>query len=137
MPAYDSIDQFEFLQLDGMPDAVKEGVIQRTRAGAAGTKFKRTGRRGQQFTLHSKVDLASFAEWPSVYYGYLGLIGADPVDIVQGGLDFSQTETVFEVVNVRVTDAHACLTGSGGLNAPSFGWLECDWDIVPVELEEE
>ena len=137
MPAIDYIDEFPFLELRGMPDAVKRRLAIRDRAGVDGNSFKRTGRRGRMFTLHSRVDTAMFAETIPLFDEYCGLIGENPVDLVYGGIDFSESSTQFEVVDVRIRAMYAAVTGTGGLNPPSGGWLECDWDLVPVVIEEE
>ena len=129
-----SIGDFQFIALDGQPELIRQEIELVFRRGVNGAAFWRTGERGRPFRLRSRVDAQSKADAQALYATYKQLVGADPVTLVWSGLDYELRDGV-QVVVVDVTQADCrslAATGGTGLNPPSLGWLECDWELMAV-----
>lgn len=120
-----------FLSLNGPPPVrQQEGQII-VRPGVPGLAFWLTGERGQPFTLVSQVDCASKAAALAKRYEYRELVLAGKQDLVWGDHYFTTEDGAkVMVLAVRTLRVGELLTSSGGLNAPSLGYLDCEWDLV-------
>jgi len=133
----DRIGQCEFIALHGNPEGPRRLTELLSRPGVDGVAVWELGVRGTRFTLRSGVDLPSVQWAEYVMERYHELIGADPVQLVHGRIDYAPCGWQVAVLDVRRVRAVALLKSVGGLaqNAPSLGWLECDWDLVAVPVE--
>lgn len=134
-----SIGQFEFLTLHGNPEPLKEQTVLASRPGVAGVAVWTVSPRGVRFTLHSIVDAANLLAARQLFVQYKTLIGADPVELTWYDQAMADEPEQFKVIvlDVRPTQIKAIIGGVGGLNSPSAGWCECDWDLVAVSIPEE
>ena len=128
-----SIGDFQFLALHGDPEPLKEQTTLLSRPGVDGVAVWKTGVRGVRFTLRSVVDAESFAAARQLFADYRDSIGQDPVDLVWSDLSLAGEGFQVIVLDVRPAGIRAILGGVGGLNPPSTGWVEADWDLVAVE----
>lgn len=129
-----SLDQFDFLALHGNPDPLKEEVLVLSRPGVDGVAVWKIGKRGQKFTLRSVCDARDIAHARDLFCQYKALIGADPVSLTWADLPLANESAKVVVLDVRAATLKTILGGVGGLNPPSTGWVECDWDLVAVEV---
>jgi hypothetical protein len=132
-----SIGDHQFLRLAGNPEAIKERLVLLARPGVPGVAIWKSGQRGEPFTLRSIVDQANGPAAWSTYLAYCQLIGKDPVDLVWSGMLLTTETTKIAVLDVRQVRLIGLLGAIGGLNAPSHALLECEWNLVPVELPAE
>ena len=130
-----SIGQFEFLALHGNVEPLKEQTVVLSRPGVTGVAVWKTGTRGVRFTLRSVVDAESFEAARQLFADYKGSIGQDPVELVWSDLSLAGEGFQVIVLDVRPANIRGILGGVGGLNSPSLGWCECDWDLVAVTNE--
>lgn len=127
-----SIGDFSFIALLGNREPPREQLEIEARPSVNGLTIIRTGSRGTPFRLRSQVDAASYnAAW-STFRQYLSLINDDPQLLIQGGIYSSSEGYMVQVLDVHPVRIGPIKTASGGLNAPSLGWLECDWDLVAI-----
>lgn len=125
------IGEFLFLSLDGVPPCRKDELAVIVRPGVDGLAFLKTGKRGQQFTLRSRADYASREDAMVKRVEYAALVGAGKQALVWGDYPLdSENGAQVMVLDVRPIMAGELLVSSGGLNPPSLGYLECDWDLV-------
>ena len=124
------------MSLDGEVDAPREQVELLTRPGVPGIAILRQGRRGRPFQLRSFVDAPDLATARNYYVQYAALIGEAPVEIVKAGLSLSGEAFYVQVLDVRPLLIAPLLMAVGGLNPPSAASIECQWDLVGVELVE-
>ncbi len=126
-----SIGEFQFLSLDGVPPCRKDELAVIVRPGVDGLAFLITGKRGQPFTLRSRVDCESRDNAMAKRAEYAALVGAGKQTLVWGNYALaSEDDAKVMVLDVRPIMAGELLVSSGGLNAPSLGYLECDWDLI-------
>ena len=120
-----------FLTLDGTPPMrEQEGQII-VRPGVAGLAFWLTGERGQPFTLVSRVDCASKADALAKRYEYRQLVLAGKQSLIWGDHNLETEDGAkVMVLAVRPQRLGELLVSSGGLNSPSLGYLDCEWDLV-------
>jgi hypothetical protein len=128
-----SIGAFTFVTLAGDPSPLKQQTLVLARPGVDGVAVWLLGTRGEKFTLRSAVDAGSFSDARGLFTQYKALIGGDPVKLVWNGLKMEDETFAVIVLDVRPVSIRRILGGVGGLNAPSQGWCECDWDLVAVE----
>lgn len=128
------IDSLEFLTLDGPIGRRTEQLEIVQRPGVPDQGLWRTNLRGKPFELLSQVDCLSLADAHTTYAEeYVLLIGADPVNVIQGGVDFGTTEDLaFAVLDCQLVEARHILTAVGGLNPPSEGFLICRWTLLAL-----
>lgn len=127
-----SIGDFSFIALLGQREPPRQQLEIEARPSVDGLTIIRTGTRGAPFRLRSQVDAASYnAAW-TTFRSYLALIAADPVAMIQGGINSTAEGFKVQVLDVRPVKIGPLKTPVGGLNAPSLGWLECDWDLVAI-----
>jgi hypothetical protein len=129
-----SIGPHQFLILAGQivpPHEQVDDPVQRR--GVDGTGLWRTGRRGDKFSLRSKVDQPSLDAARLTFRQYQDLIGQDPQQLVQDDFDFSQQGFQVFVLKVHLAALKTIRTAVGGLNPPSLAWLEGDWELIAVE----
>lgn len=127
-----SIGTFTFLALDGHPVPPRDECVVLTRPGVEGAAVWRSGARGTRFTLRSFVDAKDLEAARGLYAGYLAAIGGDPLELTW--YDLKSTDEGYKVVvlDCRPAEIKAIIGGVGGLNPPSEGWCECDWDLIAV-----
>ena len=130
-----SIGEFQFLALHGDPEPLKEQTVVLARPGVTGVAVWKTGVRGVRFTLRSVVDAESFEAARQLFADYKGSIGQDPVSLIWSDLALDGEGFQVIVLDVRPASIRGILGGVGGLNPPSLGWCECDWDLVAVTNE--
>lgn len=131
----DGIDNFEVLGFQGQPEGPREWLEILARPGVDGLAFWKTGVRARPFILRSKVDLTNLLEAVQCFALYQQLIGADPVPLVWGGIDFTQYGYKFKVLDIRQIRASAIIGCVGGISPPSYGWLEAEWELVAVRMQ--
>jgi hypothetical protein len=130
----DQIESFWVLSFQGTPVGPQEFLEVLARPGVDGLAFWKTGIRGKPFTLRSKVDLVDLEQAVIVFSLYQQLVGADPVGLTWGGIQFGGYGYAFKVLDVRCLRAAAIAGCVGGLSPPSRGWLEAEWDLVAVRI---
>lgn len=133
MALTNKIGTFEFFDLAGTPETLKQQIGLFTRAGVDGVTLVDDGQRGAPFTLRSRVDMESLAAGRAEYVAYCDSIGSDPVDVTWRGVALSAEETKFVVLDVRLVDLRGLAVSSGGLRA-GLAWLECDWVLIAVKV---
>ena len=128
------IGDFSFIALLGNREPPRQQLEIEARPSVDGLTIIRTGSRGTPFRLRSQVDAVSYnAAW-TTFRQYLNLTNSDPVVLTQGGIVSTSEGFKVQVLDVRPVRIGPIKTSSGGLNAPSLGWVECDWDLVAVVL---
>lgn len=120
-----------FISLDGVPPVRQQQGQIIVRPGVDGNAFWLHGKRGTPFTLVSRVDCASKAAAMAKRYEYAELTFAGKQVLVWGdhALETEDGAKVI-VLDVRQRRVGELLVSSGGLNAPSLGYLECEWDLI-------
>lgn len=119
-----------FLSIDGVPPVRQEQGQLVVRPGVPGVAFVLTGKRGVPFTVRTRVDyaskavaLAKRAEYAELAFaGKQQLIWSDHPLLTEDGAQVM-------VLEVRTIACGELLVSSGGLNSPSLGYLECEWDL--------
>ncbi len=99
------------------------------RAGIQGSEVTRMGAKGRPFVLQSRVDLQSYEEAKTLLDDYLGLVGADPVSVTQGGVT---SQYLFIVLNINVLRIPPVAGGVGGFNSNPRALLECRWTLLAI-----
>jgi len=134
--AENRIGDFQFLALHGAPVGLSEQLLVLSRPSVDGVAIWKLGRRGRPFSLRSVVDATSFEAARAMHDRYLGLKGADPVDLVWSDIELTTEKIMVAVLDVRPVPGRtrSMLTLVGGLNPPSLGWVECDWDLIAVGI---
>jgi hypothetical protein len=129
------IGPFLFLNLQGPPNFTAHQVEPHVRPGIDGTAFRRTGLRGQPLRWRTLVDTPSFASAVTLFNLYLGLIGADPQEVVWA--DVPLIGQRYQVLEVHPIEMKATLLTTQGLYPPSLGLLSAEWIVWPVQHTEE
>ena len=127
-----SIGSFSFIALLGDLVPPREQLEVSARPAVEGVTVTRTGKRGMPFRLRSQVDQASYAAARATYRQYVDLIRDDPQVLIQGGVVSTSEFYKVQVLDVRAVRIGPIKSASGGLFAPSLGWLECDWDLIAI-----
>lgn len=126
------IGDFIFIALLGQREPPRQQLEIEARPSVDGLTIIRTGSRGVPFRLRSQVDQGTYNGAWTTFRSYLALINADPVAMVQGGINSTAEGFKVQVLDVRPVKIGPIKSSSGGLNAPSAAWLECDWDLVAI-----
>jgi len=129
------IGNFEFLDLQGNPDSLKEQIEVTIRPGVDGIAVWKTGVRGKPFTLRSVVDALDVFHARQLFKAYADLVGADPVQLIWADMAAADDNVLIVVLDVRPISIRQIAGGVGGLNPPSCGWCECDWDLILITKE--
>lgn len=127
-----SIGNFAFIALHGDPAPPREQLEVSARPAVEGVTVTRTGKRGVPFRMRSQVDQASYETARATYRQYVDLIRDDPQVLIQGGVVSTSEFYKVQVLDVRAVRIGPIKSASGGLNSPSLGWLECDWDLIAI-----
>lgn len=121
-----------FLSIDGVPPVrQREGQLV-VRPGVNGVAFVLTGKRGTPFSVRTRVDCESKAAAMAKRVEYTELVFAGKQTMVWGDhplLTDGDSAKVM-VLAVRPLICTQVVTSSGGINAPSGGYLECEWDLI-------
>lgn len=132
------IGNFNFLDLRGGVQLLRQETERLVRPGVAGQGLKLTGVRGKPFSLRSVVDAPNIGYAEDFYYGYLNLVGNGPQQLIQHSLDYLGAYGYAALVlDVEQALVKRSLLTIGGLNPPSLGWLECVWHLVMVQVNQE
>lgn len=131
----DSIGEFAFISLRGPVEATKQEVTADTRPGVDGATLMRQGRHPRPFTLRSIVDAPSFFLARTLFVEYTQYIGAGVFPLEWSAYDIStEPGTPYvAVIDVRQVRCCSCRMAIGGINPPSLGYLEADWDLLLIE----
>jgi hypothetical protein len=132
--AENRIGQFDFLTLYGAPHGLSEQLLVDRRAAVAGVAIWKQGLSGTPFQLQSYVDAPDFAEARAYHDQYLGLKGADPVDLVYGGIALTSASLLVAVLDVRLIRVQSLAIMVGGLNPPSRGAIRCNWQLIAISI---
>jgi hypothetical protein len=125
-----------FLDITGFPELYQQQLEPVVRAGIDGTGFWETGSRGRPFSIRTAVDAASLAEAFATYARYCEFPAADPKPMVYADIDLEGYGYQFQALSVRPIAICALAAASGGLNPPSLGWCEAEWQLVAVQMVE-
>lgn len=137
MATVNFIGPHNFLSLDGGVETLKQDNQLMVRPGVPGVGIQLTGKRGKPFRLRSRVDAPSVIDAQNFKQDYNSLIGdGNPYDLAQYGAVYSNLGIGFLVLDVRTVKLSALAYFQGGLNPPSLGWLECEWELVCVALQQ-
>lgn len=127
------IDTFDFITIEGNPEAIKSRLAVFARAGVPGVQICDEAQRGEPFQVVTKVDCEDFASARLLYLLYCDLIGSSAVGMTWNGWDlFIENGTSVVVLNVEQLACRALAAASGGLNPPSRAWLVCRWTLIPI-----
>jgi hypothetical protein len=130
-----SIGEFEFFSLSGMPEAEKTGISISARAGVDGISAWKTGRRGRGGTVRSVVDCLDLAAAGRLFLAYCQLIAADPQEVYWADISLSSHDVKYLVVDVRLVQNKRIYNSVGGtLDGEAEAILICDWDLLPVAI---
>lgn len=128
------IGSFFFVALRGYPDVPKPQLEVETRPAVNGAQVTFLGYHPQRFTLRSQVDAPTFFAARQLFIAYQSLIGAAPVLCIWSGYDLSAEGLLHLVLDVRCVQCKTIPLAIGGINPPSQGYLECDWDLLPLTV---
>ena len=128
-----SIGPFWFVELRGQPIPPQDRILADDRPGVDGTEFTLAGKHGPPFSLVSSVDAQSYPHAHWFLTLYKEAIAAEPLELVQAGVDMLQFGYLVKVVNVEALDIRK-ITGATGytLNPPSEGWIVARWDLIAI-----
>lgn len=129
-----SIGPFAFISLDGVPPPVCQQPEVVAHPGVDSLSVWRTGKRGRPFTVRSRVDCASKAAAFALRKQYTEQIATGPHLMTWSDQLLVSEQAQVIVLDVRPGQVQELLGSSGGLNPPSLGWLECEWDLILVEV---
>lgn len=125
----------EFLGWRGVRQPPRDVVAIDERDAIDGSEVTLLGKKGRPFTLISWVDCPDYqATWDRYNAQYLPLIRQDPLVLIVGGISSLAENYKVSVLDVRVVRALPIIPGTGGLNPPSLGYLECAWDLLGIPL---
>ena len=131
----DYLGSIPVLAFRGNPERLKEMAQCLSRPGVEGVAVWRTAKRGLPFQLRSESDARSLSHATALYRWYCAQIAQDPQPLVWKALDLSRDRIGVVVLDVRMAVCTRQLLGVGGLFPPSQAWLECDWSMVAVPLQ--
>jgi hypothetical protein len=120
-----------FLGLTGDISPPKEVVSADERPAVNGTELTKEGQKGRPFVMVSWVDAESYDAARADALEYRDLIGAEPVEMVVGGVSSNLEGYKVAVLDVQAK-ASALAASKGGLNAPSLGLVEAQWTLIAI-----
>lgn len=130
------IGPYRVIAFEGDPGTLREWVELVRRPGVDGTGIWRTGRRGREFRLTSKVDAVDPAHARRILRDYTTLIGANPVRLIWDSIDLVAAEGVLVAVLDVQPAGRAGVRGigaaAGGLLSQPAGYLAADWRLMPI-----
>lgn len=125
------IGSFYFLSIDGVPPVRQQQPQVIVRPGVDGVSFWLTGSRGVPFTVRTRVDCESKDDAFAKRYEYSQVVGVGKLPMVWGDQSmFLEDNAQVMVLAVRPIVCRELLASSGGLNSPSEGYLEAEWDLI-------
>jgi len=138
MPGHYQIGDHLFLSA-GFPEPVKERPLLMDRPGVEGSAIWLTGQRGKRYTVITKTDAHNLDHATELFAQYRALIGADPVEMIWAGLPMTNETTKIAVLDVRTAPGYPVRMAAAtpSLFPPSLGYIECEWDLVTIPIEEE
>jgi hypothetical protein len=130
------IDQFEFINLSQAAIPPKDMIAIHSRPGVEGVELRRTGKRGEKFTVRTLADAADKDAALALYKQYLTLIDEGPVDFIFLGATEPHKVQVLDVQPVP-GEIRAVLFALGPSGTASYGWCACDWTLIEITPVEE
>lgn len=138
MALLNQIGPFYFLDLAGGIFLPQQDNRLLERPGVPGVGLQLTGARGKPFRLRSRVDVQTVFACDDLYNQYTQIVADGAYPIAQYGNDLTGALGVAVLVQrVTVAKKSSALLVVAGLSPPSKGWLECDWDLVCVQLAQQ
>lgn len=133
-----SIGPYRFLELRGVPDFIGERIEAIQRPGVDGTTFRKLGKHGRPFQCLSRADMLNLMTADGYAKEYKGLIGQGSQELIRAGIPHSIYGVAFVVLGVKPVVTRVLGTSSGGLYGTlGRAWLECIWQLMPVDISEE
>ena len=130
------VDQFTFEFWRGSPPSrITESVQRFERAGTEGSTFRTLAKRGEPFECELVSWFSTRLKARDEIRQYLGLIGADPVEVRREGEDLLAKDGVkFLVLDVReiLCQTNALLLGPGK-NYANGVEIVTRWTMAPVD----
>lgn len=128
-----SIDDFQFISLEGAVDMPGQQIVVDSRPGTRGMEFTLLGVKGQPFVMVSLVDMDSIFDADLQLAAYKGLIESDPVNVWKNGVALIGFRV--KVLNVTKMRVDKINTAVGNKLSPLSGaLLECRWDLIAVPV---
>jgi len=131
------IGPYQFVTLTRPPTGITPGTQLMTRPGVDDVAVWLTGSRGRPFVLRSGCDTVTYALATEAYSLYRTLVGVNPMHLIQGDVTWTNGNiriVVLDVMPAGEDGIRALMGGVGGLNPPSYGWIECDWTLCFVDI---
>jgi hypothetical protein len=122
------------LEITGIPVLGHSQLEAVERPGIEGTGFWDTGNRGKPFALHTVCDYASIGDALDAYSRYALLAAEGPQDLTFADVAYNRYGFLFQVLAVRAITVCALAWATGGLNPPSLGWCEAEWQMCAVPI---
>lgn len=124
MPALvNSIGAYTFIDLRGNLDPRQERLELLVRQGYDGLIARRTGSRGEPFSLTTVSYATDFETAKDVTFAFKALVGSDPLTIVKYSVDWGE----YLLRAVRETQCRAMLNSTAG----AYGVrMEHQWEFV-------
>ena len=133
-----SIGPYRFLELRGVPDFIGERMEAIQRPGVDGTTFRKLGKHGIPFACVSRVDCLTMQSAGALVTLYKGMLGIGPQELIRAGIPQSIYGVAVVTLEIKPIVTRAIGVCSGGLNGVlSRAWLECIWQLMPVEVSGE
>lgn len=128
------IGPHQFLSLRGSWQPPREEVQLQARPGVDGLIAWLRGRRGVPFTLLSQVDQPTLPVAYDTFATYLELVGQGAQQLLVSDRDLTELGFGVLVLDVRLVQAKWLGSATLGLFPPSGAFLECEWDLVAVDV---
>jgi hypothetical protein len=123
-----------FLDIRGVPDLLKARLQLVVRSGVDGTAIWDDGTRGQPFTVRAISDAETIGDAFDKFVRCTQLVDADPIDVRWAGAWLSMLGVLYQVLDVRPVEVCSLANASGGMNWPSLGWCELEFDLLAVPV---
>jgi len=131
-----AIAEYPLLNLGPPPPSLDEWLEIIQRPGVDGLTILELGIAGRPFQMRSEVDCLNESDAFATFVGYTSLrLREDPVPLLWRGIDFSAASYFLVVLNVRATFIGTVGLVSGGFFEGGSGWLEAEWELLPVKFE--
>lgn len=130
------IGTHEFIALVGNPDLLREQLEPVIRRGVDGVAVWKIGRRGTPLRLRSQVDCDDLEAGLDTFEEYSAYVGDDAQVLKWNSLDLESYDVQVVVLDVRIVRLAKLALGVGGLSTNQGAWLECDWDLLPIQATE-
>ena len=131
-----AIGPYSFVTIDGggMPQDIHQTVDVFQRPGVDGSGIFRDGVRGRPFVLRTGVDGIGRQFAFASFNNYTGLVGANPVSIISGGVFLGSISALFAVLDVRLLGIESVALALGGTTPGADTWLTAEWSMLPIHV---